>query len=87
MRTTDHRQHELGVEQLPIRSEQGEEQQPEADEHEPVRRADEAPLKHSGVAERLAKHRDRAAAGLIGPAEHWLAESDDADDLTNRTAG
>ena len=35
---TDHRQREPGVEQLPVRGDQGEEQRPERDEDEPVRR-------------------------------------------------
>ena len=87
MRAADPRQRELRVEHLPVGGDQGEEQQAEADEHEPVRGADKAPLEHPGVAQRLAQGGHRAAAELVGPTARWLAQPDDADDLTHRAAG
>ena len=59
--------------------EQREEQQPEADEDEPVRGADQRPLEHPGVAERLLEHRHGAGARAVG-AGCRLADLDHADD-------
>ena len=38
--SADHRQGEVWIDELPVRRDQGEEQQAEADEDEPVRRPD-----------------------------------------------
>ena len=56
----DQRQRELGVEELTERGDQGEEQQAEADEDEPVTGADPVPLQHPGVEQRLLEHRQAA---------------------------
>ena len=71
----DQRQREGGGEELAERREQGEEQQPEGDHHEPVRHRHDRQPRHPGVAEELAHQRAGCAwracpgAGGVGLAE------------------
>ena len=83
----DQRQRERRVEHLPVRGDEREEQEAEADEHEPVRGADQRPLEHPRVPERLAEHRRGARGRAVGAADRRLADPDRLDHrATVRTA-
>ena len=70
----DQREREAGGEQLAVRREQGEEQQPEGDHHEPVRRRHDRQPRHPGVAEELAHQRAGAGDRVAGAVRVGLAE-------------
>ena len=76
----DDRQCEKGIEELPVRGDQGEEERAEGDEHEPVSRPDLGPLQHAGVPKSLSEHVPPPLARMITSAGGGLAELDDADD-------
>jgi len=62
---TDERQGEPRVEQLAVRRDEGEEQQPKPNEHEPVRRAYQTPLQHPRVPKGLPGNRTQPPSGGI----------------------
>ncbi len=76
---TDQRQREFGIEQLPIRRNECEEQRPERDHHEPVRSADGSPLQHPGMPKRFRQHRLGACASRTAAPECRLTQPNDAD--------
>ena len=76
----DDRQGEKGIEELPVRGDQGEEERAEGDEHKPVSRPDLGPLQHAGVPKSLSEHVAPPLAGMVTSAGGGLAELDDADD-------
>ncbi len=78
------RDREVRVEELTVGGDQGEEEQPEADEDEPVADADRGPLQHPGVAERLLEERDRARLRVVGARRGRLAQLDHRDDVPDR---
>ncbi len=79
----DHRQHPVGLDELPERVEEGEEQHPEADHREPVRDRHDRQPRHPRVAEELAQQGPRALARVVR-ARVGLAEPEDAQEVPHR---
>ncbi len=78
------RDREVRVEELTVGGDQGEEEQPEADEHEPVAHPDRGPLQHPGVGQRLLEHRAPACTLVGGPVRRRLSEPHHRDDVPDR---
>ena len=67
---------------LPVRSDEGEEQEAEPDEDAEVRRADDLLAEEPGMAERLAEHAEPALPREVASSDERLTDTEDADHAT-----